>query len=40
MKHEEKFVEYYTRSKEMEIEIKVQQDEMGQSKRLIQRFIK
>ena len=36
----EKLVEYYTRAKEMEIEIAVQKDETGQSNRLTQRFIK
>ena len=36
----EKLVEYYTRAKEIEIEIAVQKDETGQSNRLTQRFIK
>ena len=40
MKHGEKLVEQYTRTKEIEIEIKLQQDEKGQSNILIQRFIK
>ena len=36
----ERLVEYYTRAKEMEIEIAVQKDETGQSNRLTQRFMK